>query len=170
MKKFVLLVAATLLAVPAAHAGEVGFDFDLHIGNRAEAPIVVQEPPLFLAPPELGFHVAVGVPYDMFFVSGNFYLCRGDRWSVAPHYDGPWQGVGPRHLPPGLAKKRYTEIIRFRDAEYARYRKDKHHYHGKSYRPEKGHHGQGNGGGKGNGNGNGKRHGRVQERGRQHRA
>ncbi len=165
MKKIVLLLAAVLLAAPAAYAGDVGFDFDLHIGNRAEPPIVVQEPPMFLVPPELGFQVAVGVAFDMFRIDGRFYTCRDGHWYVAPYYDGPWEGIGPRQLPPGLAKKRYVEIIRYRDAEYARYRKEKHHYHGKSYRPEKGHHGQGNG----NGNGKGKRHSKVQEHFRNHR-
>lgn len=164
MKKLVLLLAAALLAAPAAYAGDVGFDLDLHIGNRAERPVAVHEPPLFLVPPELGFQVAVGVAFDMFRIDGRFYLCREGRWYVAPYYDGPWEGIGPKHLPPGLAKKRYTEIIRFRDAEYARYRNEKHHYHGKSYRPEKGRHR------KGNGNGKGKRHSGIQERCRKHRA
>lgn len=151
MKKMVMLLALALLAAPAAYAGDVGFNLDLHIGNRPEVPIIVHEPPLFLAPPELGFQVAVGVPYDMFFISGNFYSCQDGHWFVAPHYDGPWQGVGRQHLPPGLAKKHYGQIIRLRDAEYARYRKDKHHYHGKTYRPAKEDHGQGHGKGHGKG-------------------
>lgn len=172
MKKIVLLLAAVLLAAPAAYAGDVGFDLDLHIGNRTSAPIIVEEPPLFLVPPELGFEVAVGVAFDMFHIDGRFYLCREGRWYAAPYYDGPWQGVGPKHLPPGLAKKRYAEILRYREVEYSRYKKHGRHYRGQSYRPEKGHHGQGNGGGKGKGNGNGKGkgHSRIQEHGRKHRA
>jgi hypothetical protein len=154
MKRIVfLLLAVALMAVPSVQASDVGFNLDLHIGSHPDPPFVVHERPMFLAPAELGFHVAVGVPYDMFFVSGSYYVCRDNHWYRGPSYNGPWQGVGPKHLPPGLAKKRYHEIIRVRDAEYARYKKDKRHYKGKPYYPEEnyGHgrgyddHGHGNG-------------------------
>jgi hypothetical protein len=154
MKKMLLLFVAVMFSASAAFAADVGFD--LHVSNRVPAPIIVPEPPLFLLPPHLGFDVAVGVDFDMFHIDGRFYQCREGHWYVAPRYDGPWEGIGPKHLPPGLAKKRYTEIIRLRDAEYVRYRKEKDHYHGKTYRPGKSQHGQGNDHGHGNGKGKGK--------------
>jgi len=144
-----LLLAVALIGVPTAQASDVNWGVDLHIGNHAGAPIVVAEPPMFLAPAELGFHVAVGVPYDMFFVDGVYYVCKDHHWYRGPGYRGPWQGVGPKHLPPGLAKKRYRDIIRIRDAEYAHYKKDKHHYKGHPYYPGEDDRGHGNGKGKG---------------------
>jgi hypothetical protein len=153
MKKLLLLLVAVLFSSSTVFAGDAGVDFDLHVSNRGPAPIIVPTPPLFLVPPDLGFEVAVGVNFDMFHIDGRFYQCREGYWYAAPRYDGPWEGVGPKHLPPGLAKKRYTEIIRLRDVEYVRYQKEKDHYHGKSYRPAKNQHGKGNGHGNGNGNG-----------------
>lgn len=153
-----LLLAAALLGVPSVQASDVGFDLDLHIGSHPDPPIVIHDRPVFLAPAELGFQVAVGVPYDMFFVGGVYYVCRDHRWYRGPSFHGPWQGVGPKHLPPGLAKKRYAEIIRIRDLEYGRYKKDRQHYKGKvSYSDEDSHRGNGKGS-NGKGNGKGKNH------------
>lgn len=150
MKRIVFpLLAAILVGTPVAQASDVDFGFDLHIGSHSPAPVVVHEPPVFLAPAELGFHVAVGVPYDMFFIGGTYYVCRDHHWYRGPNYNGPWQRVGPRHLPPGLAKKRYRDIIRARDAEYARYKKDKRHYKGRAYHPRDDGRGHGKGHGKG---------------------
>lgn len=153
MKRIILLLlAAALMGAPLAQAADVGFNLDLHVGSHPESLIVVRERPMFLAPAELGFHVAVGVPYDMFMVSGSYYVCKDNRWYRGPGYNGPWEGVGPKHLPRGLAKKRYRDILRARDAEYARYNKDKHHYKGKAYYPEDNDHGNGHDNGNGHGN------------------
>ncbi len=154
MKRIVLLLlAAALVGAPSAQASDVGFNLDLHIGSHPDPPFVVRERPMFLAPAELGFHVAVGVPYDMFFVSGSYYVLKDNRWYRGSSYNGPWQGVGPKHLPPGLAKKRYRDITHARDMEYARYKKDKHHYKGKPHYPQENDRGQG----QGHGNGKGKK-------------
>jgi hypothetical protein len=129
------LLAAVLLA--AAPAPAVDFGLDLHLGSRAPAPIIVQEPPLFLVPPGLGFYVAVGVPYDMFYIGGRYYLCKGDAWYVAPGYGGPWAMVVHDHLPPGLRKQKFKEIVALRDAEYRSYRQKPDHYRGKAFKPGK---------------------------------
>lgn len=142
----VLLLAASFTASPAI-AGDVGFDLNVHIGNRTPAPIIVEEPPLFLVPPTLGFQVAVGVPYDMFFIDGRYYLCKEKAWYVAPGYGGPWAVLKRDRLPPGLAKRRYAEVIALRDQEYGHYKRDRDHYKGRTYHPgkgEKGGHGKGN--------------------------
>jgi hypothetical protein len=154
MKTLFALLLSILLCASAAWAGDVGFNLDLHIGSQPMAPITVSEPPLFLTPPELGFQVAVGAVYDMFRIDGRFYLCREGRWYAASRYDGPWQGIGPKHLPPGLAKKRYRDVLRLRDAEYAHYRKARKQYNGKLYRPEKSNPARGKGRGKNKNNKN----------------
>ncbi|HXV20044.1 MAG TPA: hypothetical protein VD811_03505 [Desulfuromonadales bacterium] len=140
------LLAAALFGISPALASDLGLDLNLHLGNRSPAPIIVEEPPLFLVPPTLGFQVAVGVPYDMFLISGRYYLCRDNTWYVAPGYGGPWGVIQHDRLPPGLAKRRYTEIIALRDEEYGHYKRDRGHYRGKAYRPgkaEKAGHGNG---------------------------
>lgn len=154
MKTMVSLLLSALLCASAAWAGDIGFNLDLHVGSPSPAPVIVSDPPLFLTPPELGFQVAVGVACDIFRIDGRFFQCREGRWYASSQYDGPWQGVDPRQLPPGLAKKRYEDMLRLRDAEYARYRKDGKHYNGKAYRPEKSNRGRGKGKGKGKKNKN----------------
>jgi hypothetical protein len=74
----------------------------------------------------------------MFHLDGRYYLCREKVWYVAPRYGGPWAVVQHDRLPPGLAKRRYAEIIALRNEEYGYYQRDRDHYKGKTYRPEKG--------------------------------
>ena len=146
-KELSILAAAALFGASPAMAGDVGFDLNIHVGNRSPAPIIVQEPPLFLVPPALGFHVAVGSPYDMFFIDGRYYLCKEKVWYVAPGYGGPWAAIQRDRLPPGLAKRRYAEVIALRDREYGDYKRDRDHYKGKTFHP-----GKGEKGGQGKGN------------------
>lgn len=150
-----ILLAAALLAAPAVRADDVGIDLHIRLGDPAPAPVVIAEPPVFLYPQPLGFYVAVGVPYDLFYLDGRYYSYRGDVWYVAPHYGGPWYFAKPGHLPPGLVKHKYPKIIELRDAEYRVYKKDRAGYRGKMFDPGKGHGkdkgGHGNGKGKGKG-------------------
>jgi hypothetical protein len=132
-----ILFAAVLCGAAPAAATDVGLDLNLHLGSRAPAPIIVEEPPLFLVPPALGIHVAVGVPYEMFYVGGRYYCVKGGSWYVAPAYGGPWAVVVHDRLPPGLRKHKIKELVALRDDEYRRYRREREHYHGKSYRPER---------------------------------
>jgi len=133
-----VLLAAALFGASPALATDIGLDLNVHLGSRAPAPIIVDEAPLFLVPAALGFQVAVGVPYDMFHIDGRFYLCREKAWYVAAYYGGPWTAVSRDRLPPGLAKRRYAEIIALRDEEYRHYEKERDHYKGRTYRPGKG--------------------------------
>jgi hypothetical protein len=104
----------------------------------APAPrVVVEEPPLFLAPPSLGFSVAVGIPYDMVYVSGSYYLYQGDVWYRSPYYNGPWHVVKRKHLPPGLRKHKFDRIRYIRDEEYRHYRGNEARYRGRHFRPDK---------------------------------
>lgn len=146
MKRTLLLLAALLLlVVPSARADEVGIDLHLRLGEPAPPPVVIVEPPIFLYPPGLGFYVAVGVPYDCFFLDGRYYVFKGGAWYAAQHYGGPWFLVRPDHLPPGLLKHRYPRIIELRDAEFRAYKAGGPGYKGKTFHPGKG------GGGKGKG-------------------
>ena len=152
MKKAALSVAVVLaLYGSLAQAGNVGVDVDVHIGNRppavvvppppvvvpAPAPVVVEEPPEFVYPGELGFGVAIGLPYDMFYISGSYYLFRGNVWYRAPYYNGPWVVTKYKRLPPGLRRYRLERIHEFREREYRAFRGDREHYRGRYYRPDK---------------------------------
>lgn len=150
-RTLLLLVSAILLAAPSVRADSVGIDLHMRLGDPAPPPVVIVEPPVFLYPPTLGFYVAVGVPYDCFFLDGRYYIHKGGVWYAAPHYTGPWFIVQHSHLPPGLVKHKYPRIIELRDAEFRTYKANRTGYGGKTFHP-----GKGGGGGEEKGHGKGK--------------
>ena len=161
---FLLLSTIILLGVTSVWSSDVRVGADIHIrlGDPAPAPYVVSQPPLFLYPQDLGFYTAVGVPFGLFYVDNYYYAPRGGVWYGAPHYNGPWYYVKPGHLPPGLVKHRYRDVIYRRDAEYRNYMRDRDHYRGQKYHPDdrysKGDRGNDHGKGKDRGNGQGRGH------------
>lgn len=149
-----MMVAAGIAVLwgTAAQASNVGVDLNVHVG--APPPVVVappppplpqrtviiediQEPPEFIYPNPLGFYVAVGVPYDMFYIGATYYLYRDNVWYSGPHYRGPWRAVHYRHLPPGLRRHKFDRIRYYRDEEFRHFRDDRERYHGRRFRPER---------------------------------
>jgi hypothetical protein len=128
-----IFVALATLA-PRAHASNVGFNFGINIGNvpapvYAPQPVVIDEPPEFVAQPAMGFYAAVGTPYDLFYAANRYYLCRGNMWYAASYYNGPWVQVGYRALPWSLRRYPIAGIRYMRDEgggydynEYRRFR------------------------------------------------
>jgi hypothetical protein len=152
----VLVPAAMALGASAASAGNVGIDVNLHLGNQPQqvvipapvapppAQVIVREPAPpavvtidddvnFVYPAQLGFYVAVGVPYDLFYVRNNYYLFRDGRWFRAPGSHGPWIATRHRELPPGLRRHDIERIRSYRRAEYDIYRHDRDHYRGRHF-------------------------------------
>lgn len=151
-----LVPAVLVLGASAAGAGNVGVDFNLHLGNQPQqvvipapaapppARVIVAEPPPtevvtidddvdFVYPARLGFYVAVGVPYDLFYVRGNYYLFCDGRWFRAPGSHGPWVVAQHRELPPDLRRRKLERIRAFRNAEYDVFRHDRDHYRGRHF-------------------------------------
>lgn len=120
-----MAVASAVILLQAASAAQAGISFSINVGGP---PIVVAQPPDFLYPPELGFGVAVGVPYDMFYFSGIYYIFRGGGWYRTDYYGGPWIKVRPRELPPEFRRYRMRRVHEFRDQEYRVYTRDRDHY------------------------------------------
>ncbi len=145
MKRVVAIASAfVIISVSTGWAEDVGFNVSINVGNRppvdpvyVNPQVAIEAPPEFIMPPALGFYVAVGVPYDMMFISNVYYLHKGDVWYRAPHYNGPWVVVPYKALPPGIRRHRFERIRYYRDEEYRRYREDEKHYHGRHFRPEK---------------------------------
>ena len=149
MKQLIKWQFVTILMFTAsvAYAGNV--DVNINIGEQPRQVVVHEpayQPPLhiqvdedvqFLYPRPLGFYVAVGLPYDLFFVQNNYYLYRDGRWSRAPRSQGPWVYVERRALPPGLRKHKMERIHHYRDQEYGVYRRDQDRYRGKHFRSPK---------------------------------
>lgn len=151
MKKIRILVALlTLCASSAAHASNVGVDLNLRVGNPPPPPQVIVQPPPphsgtviveedidFVYPDPLGFYVAIGVPYDLFFLRGQYYLFRDNHWYRGAHHRGPWVEVKHRNLPPGLRKHKMERVHYYRDREYRTYERERDRYRGKHFRSGK---------------------------------
>jgi hypothetical protein len=172
MRKYLFCMAlALVMPVTQAHASHVNFNVGVNVGVPVapvyvNPPVVIEGPPEFVAPPELGFYVAVGVPYDLFYFSNRYYLCRGNVWYESPYYNGPWLTVGFRDVPYGLRRLPFDRIHYYRDGYNRRYhnaggREFRGGHEFRHFRP--GHHefgGAGHGGGRaGHGEG-GEGHGR----------
>jgi len=99
--------------------------------------IQVEEDIQFVYPNSLGFYVAVGIPYDLFYINNSYFLYRDGRWLRAPSSRGPWVVQRYRELPPGLRRHRVERIREYRNREYAIYRRDRDHYRGRHFRSEK---------------------------------
>ncbi|HEX9079561.1 MAG TPA: hypothetical protein VF795_08235, partial [Desulfuromonadaceae bacterium] len=119
-----------------------------HLGDQPRAvfvpePVAPPPPPPpyvniaedvhFILPGAPGFYVAVGVPYDLFYVNNSYYLFRDGRWLRAPSSRGPWLVMGRRDLPPLLRRQRIERIRAYRNAEYDIYRRDREHYRGRHF-------------------------------------
>lgn len=110
-----LILSVGLFAMPV-HAQ---VNVNVQIGQPP--PVVVYSPPTMILMPEPQMYVAVGVPYDIFFVSGRYYYFNGGHWFWGPGYGGPWTYVKVEKLPKGLRKYKLKELREFREREYRVY-------------------------------------------------
>lgn len=152
MKKPVMYLAVAISLLSAAIAGaatDFGVNVNINIGDspRVVAPqpppapapvaVVVDAPPVFLSPSSLGFYVAVGVPYDLFYDSNGYYLCDNNVWYRGRSYNGPWMAVSYRNLPPAIRRHKLERIRYLREEEYGRYRGHEADYRGHRFHPGK---------------------------------
>src|SRR5262245_28463388 len=112
---WLLMLVAGLLPTQAQAQVHV----NVNIGPPA--PVIVQAPPQMLFLQDPGVYVAVGIPYDVFFIGGRYYYLHGDHWFWGPGYAGPWTYVEYRTLPPGLRKYKVVKLREYREREYKVY-------------------------------------------------
>jgi hypothetical protein len=157
-KKLVMLQSLAMLAFGAQSAQASGVNLNINLGEPrvvVPAPVYVAPPArVYVAPPapvyveeedaqfiypeQLGFYVAVGVPYDLFFFNNSYFVIRDGRWFRAQSSHGPWVAQRYRDLPPVLRRHRLERIREFRNREYVVYTRDREHYRGRELRSERG--------------------------------
>jgi len=86
-------------------------------------PVVTEAAPVFVLPPELGFYVAVGVPYDLFFYNNSYYVYRGNIWYYSSYYNGPWSRMYHSNIPYVFNRYPFERIRHYRDSYYGRYQR-----------------------------------------------
>jgi hypothetical protein len=160
-RNLVLTTSAILtFSAQAAFAGNVGVNLNINVGEPPRQVVVAPPPPpVYVAPPpvyapapevirveediqfvypeQLGFYVAVGVPYDLFYVNNSYFIFRDGRWLRAASPRGPWVVQMHRDLPQPLRRNRLERIRECRTREYAVYSRDRDHYRGRHFRSEK---------------------------------
>lgn len=132
MRKLLAIACALFLIQTASLVQAADLSFSINVGGPA---VVISQPPDFLYPPELGYGVAVGVPYDMFYSSGIYYLYRGGGWYRTSSYGGGWIKMRHRELPPEFRRYKIANIRQYREREYRVYSRDRANYQGRYYRP-----------------------------------
>lgn len=103
---------------------------------RPEPPIKLTQAPEFLFPKELGYGVAVGVPYDLFYFEKEYYLLKSGNWYRAQSYKGPWMLQGFSKVPSDLRKQDLKMVRDVRNREFEKFWKDKAGYKGRYLRPD----------------------------------
>ncbi|HJV66011.1 MAG TPA: hypothetical protein VJ550_09765 [Geomonas sp.] len=131
--RLLLAIVSLLLLLQLPSLAEDQIDFPINVGGPAA---VIDEPPEFLYPPELGFGVAVGTPYDLFYLNGAYFLHRGGNWFKAPYYGGSWTRVGKKKLPRELRANSIARIHQYRDREFRLYQADRKRYPGPNSAPD----------------------------------
>ena len=137
----VILAGIVLLGLPLAQPGQAEVNVNVNVGEPAlpapPAPLVLQAPPEFIFPPELGFYVAVGVPHNIVYIDDTYYLFWNNSWFRGPYFNGPWRFVWPRQLPFELRKHKFERIRFYRDEEYRRFQGGHDQYRGRRFKPDK---------------------------------
>ena len=146
-----LLMLGSVLTAPA-HA-----QVHVNVNIGPPAPVIVEAPPQMLFLPDPGVYVAVGIPYDVYFMDGRYYYFHGNNWFWARGYSGPWTYVEYRTLPPGLRKYKVVRLREYRDHEYKVYTVQGRNFPGKHFYAVAGDDDD-QGHGRGKGHGKGKKH------------
>lgn len=141
MRSMTNVLLAALLMVPSYAFAESNLNVNINLGtpvppvSHGTPGVVFHAPPLFLAPPALGFYVGVDMSHDLVLVSGVYYLFQGNRWYQARHYNGPWAVTSYEQLPAPVRRYKVDKIRYYRDHEYKSYHDNRDHYRGKRFRP-----------------------------------
>jgi len=162
MKRAIMTMGLATLACMATsrefRAVSAGPQVNINVNIGQPPPVIVQQRPTMVYLAEPAAYVAVGIPFDVFFVSGHYYYRHDRDWFWGPGYNGPWVVVASKSLPPGLQKYKIERLHEFREREYRVYKVQGPEFKGKHFEADEDRHDNGNGhgnNGRGEGRGNG---------------
>jgi hypothetical protein len=158
----VVVVLQCMVPLDGLRSVSASTQVNVNINIGAPPPVVVKTRPTMVYLAEPAAYVAVGIPYDIYFVTGRYYYLHGNDWFWAQGYNGPWVYVSYNSLPPGLRKYRVERLHEFRERESKAYASQGPAFKGKSFAAEEHKadfksHGDDHDNGNGNGRGNGKK-------------
>ena len=129
----VLVVLQCVVPLDGLQSVSASPQVNVNINIGAPPPVVVKARPTMVYLAEPAAYVAVGVPYDIYFVSGRYYYLHGNDWFWAQGYSGPWVYVSYNSLPPGLRKYRVERLHEFRERESKAYTSQGQAFKGKYF-------------------------------------
>jgi hypothetical protein len=146
MRRPLTLALALVIAISSAASAREGGNVNLNINVGAPvvaepAPpppprVVLRAAPRFIFLPFLDMYVSVGIPYDIVYIDGSYYLYEDGYWYRGPFYDGPWVLVEFSRLPGPLHRHRLEQIRHHRDDEFSRFEREREHYQGRWHEPK----------------------------------
>lgn len=135
--RFIILSAATIPLTNCVVA-PTGWDGSgYYESGDYSQPVVIQEPPDFIQPPEVGFYIATGVPYDLYFSSNLFYLYSGSVWYTSSYYNGPWTKAHQNRIPYAIRSYPREKIHYYRDDYSKRHKENGKGQEYKHFRPNR---------------------------------
>ena len=151
MKRPLTLALVLVIAISSAASAREGGNVNLNINIGAPVvaeptppppippppQVVLSAAPRFIFLPFLDMYVSVGIPYDIVYINGSYYLYEDGLWYRGPYYDGPWVLVEFSRLPGPLNKHRIEQIRLHRDNEFRRFERERDHYQGRWHEPKR---------------------------------
>src|SRR5262245_199540 len=92
-RAIMMMGLATLVCMTPSQqfwAVSAGPQVNINVNIGQPPPVIVHERPTMVYLAEPAAYVAVGIPFDIFFVSGHYYYLHGNDWFWGPGYNGPW--------------------------------------------------------------------------------
>ncbi|MFA5928975.1 MAG: hypothetical protein WC838_06735 [Candidatus Margulisiibacteriota bacterium] len=122
-----LVFISALLVIGAAGTAQAEIDINIKIGSP---PVIVAGSPALVLIPQTGIYFVPGIVQNIFFYNEYWWTLKGDRWTWAKQYIGPWEAVQRKNVPAYLFKvpKNYREIYKKeRPTNYGQWKKQHRH-------------------------------------------
>jgi len=144
-----MMVAGTMVLLSlAAVRADARTNVDLNV-NIGVPPVVVHDPPPrtttviiddepeFVYSPRFGFYIGFGIPFDVIYFDGYFWLYRDNGWHRGYSYGGPWYRVKHKHVPWEIRRYDIVTIREYRDREYVVFQRERDRYPHKHFRADR---------------------------------
>lgn len=139
-----IFLGILLLAVSSGEA-RTNVDLNINIGTPPvvvrEVPssttIIVDDDPDFVFSPRFGFYIGFGIPLDIIYFDGFFWLYRDNGWHRGHSHRGPWYRVKHRHVPWEIRRYDIVTIREYRDREYVVFQRERDRYPHRHFRADR---------------------------------
>ncbi|GAB4301604.1 MAG: hypothetical protein Fur0034_15540 [Desulfuromonadia bacterium] len=146
MKRTVIGLTAVFLSSATTLYARTNVDLNVNIGTPPvvvrEVPsrtttVIIDDDPEFVYAPRFGFYIGFGIPLDIIYFDGFFWLHRDSGWHRGYSHSGPWYRVKEKHVPWEIRRYDIVTIREYRDREYVVYQRERDRYPHRHFRPDR---------------------------------